>query len=120
MKILFVDDYRETAESLAELVNLLGHETKMAQSSAEAAAKALEWGPDVIFIDILLGTEDGRELCRKLRRVHALARCKFVALSGMSPLDIECEPGLFDATLAKPIDFESLENVIKRTSSAAH
>lgn len=112
MRVLFVDDYRETGESLAELAGLLGHDATFACSYDDAVARAIASCPEVMFVDLRLGTDDGRELCRHLRTVPTLAATRYVAVTGLAAPDLECEPGLFDAILTKPVSFDSIERVL--------
>ena len=63
LAVLVVDDYPDAATSLAELLNLMGHQAYCA-NSAEAALSMVEliW-PDLVILDIAMpgvgGLNDG-------------------------------------------------------------
>lgn len=113
MRILFVDDDQDTTDSFVMLATMLGHEATVADTSAAALDMAATSLPDIIFIDIWLRLEDGREVARLLRQIPALSQSKLIALTGTSPQDHDCEPGLFDEILLKPITLERFQEVFR-------
>ena len=50
-RILVVDDNRDAANSLAELLTIMGNETKTAYDGLEALAVAAVFRPDVTLLD---------------------------------------------------------------------
>lgn len=108
MKVLFVDDYTESSEALADLAIALGHDARTAETAGGAMDAAVTWGPDLIVMDVKLGADDGRDVCRAMRREPRLAHCRIVALSGGTSRDVACEEGLFNGALTKPIDMQTL------------
>jgi CheY-like chemotaxis protein len=67
MKVLFVDDYTESSEVLADLATSLGHEARTAETAARAMDVATAWSPDLVVMDVKLGVDDGRDVCRAMR-----------------------------------------------------
>jgi DNA-binding NtrC family response regulator len=75
-KILIVDDERDTVEMITTLLNFEGYQVFSAPSGTEAM-KFLEMrrqmAPesatpvDLILLDIILGDEDGRDICLKIK-----------------------------------------------------
>lgn len=74
LKILIVEDEALIAESLREILEVLGHETTAVASTAEEALLALESAtPDLILLDIQLkGKMDGIQLAAIIRDRHRL------------------------------------------------
>jgi signal transduction histidine kinase/CheY-like chemotaxis protein len=66
-RVLVVDDNRDAAELLAEALELLGFETRVAGDGAAALALAAEFRPRAAVVDIGLPVMDGHELARRLR-----------------------------------------------------
>ena len=66
-KILVVDDNADAAESLAALLSINGHETRMAHDGPEALQQAERFHPDVVFLDIGMPTLDGHETAKLIR-----------------------------------------------------
>ena len=66
-KILVVDDNADAAESLAALLAIGGHETRLAHDGSGALEQAGAFQPDVVFLDIGMPTLDGHETARRIR-----------------------------------------------------
>ncbi|HEX5635304.1 MAG TPA: ATP-binding protein, partial [Gemmatimonadales bacterium] len=67
LRVLVVDDSRDAAESLAELLRLSGHEVRTAEDALAALAVTREFRPDVGLLDLGLPGLDGFELAGRLR-----------------------------------------------------
>src|ERR1700761_5239593 len=83
MKILFVDDDADTSWTFTELAKLMGHDAVSATTGAQALEEARRYLPDLIFLDVLLGKDDGREVCALLRCEPTLSRCAIFAVTGL-------------------------------------
>src|SRR5690348_4824308 len=66
-RILVVDDNADAAMSLAMLLELEGHVTRVAHSGTEALAIAPEFAPQFVFLDIGLPDLSGYDVARRLR-----------------------------------------------------
>jgi CheY-like chemotaxis protein len=106
--VLIVDDNHDSAELIALVLGREGHETRVAHDPREAIPLALQFRPNMAFLDIGLPVMDGFELLRLLRAMPELARCKFVAVTGYEELAHSAGDSGFDAHLVKPIDLSAL------------
>lgn len=113
MRILLVDDNRDAADMLADLLQLYGHEVRTSYTGAHALAAAPVWRPDTVFLDIGLPDMSGHEVALRLRAMPELARAKIVALTGYgSAYDKQrALESVFDAYFVKPIDAAQLETL---------
>ena len=84
LRILVVDDNEDAATLLADALELLGHETRIAHDSPRAIHAVKDFMPDVAFLDIGLPVMDGYELARRLRDEAGLENLRLVAVSGYS------------------------------------
>ena len=111
-KVLIVDDNRDAAESMAQLVNLFGHEADVAFDGPSALRHARARAPDVVLCDIGLPGMDGYELGRRLRAQHRGVR--LVAVSGYAQAaDVERARGAgFDGHIAKPPQPEVIRQLL--------
>jgi signal transduction histidine kinase/CheY-like chemotaxis protein len=111
IRILLVDDNRETLNSLSKLLALRGYDVQTAadMASAQRAASRAEF--DVLVSDIELPDGSGLELLWGLRAQRAVPA---IALSGFGAAeDIEQSRSAgFAVHLTKPVDFRQLEQVI--------
>lgn len=109
-RILVVDDNRDTADSLALMLEALGHESRTAYDGAKAIALADEFRPDVILMDIGMPRFNGFQAAQRIRAQPWADRVVLIAITGWDrDEDRLCskEAG-FDAHLAKPVDLELL------------
>ena len=80
-KILLVDDEDDLREALAEqLAATDDFEVVEAGSGAEAVEKAKAALYDLVILDVGLPDTDGRELCKRLRKLNV--KCPVVMLTG--------------------------------------
>ncbi|WP_049760132.1 hybrid sensor histidine kinase/response regulator [Anaeromyxobacter dehalogenans] len=113
-RVLVIDDNRDAADTVAELLAMLGHQVEVAYDAFDALAKVRERVPDVVLCDIGLPGMDGYEFARQFRALTAGRHVRLVALSGYAqPEDIAraTEAG-FDAHIAKPPDPAHLERLV--------
>ena len=80
-RILVVDDNRDSANSLAMLLKLLGHTVETAQDGLEAVEKAVTFRADVILLDLGMPRLNGYEAARRIREQHQ-SGLRLVALTG--------------------------------------
>ncbi len=111
-RVLVVDDHEASAETLAEVLELLGHEVEVAKDGFSAVAKARANPPDVVICDLGMPGMSGCEVAKALRAAGLAAR--LLALSGYCrPDDVEAATAAgFDAYLVKPADIEELERLL--------
>ena len=107
LRILVVDDNHDSADMMAVLLRLAGHETHLAHDGLEAVAEAARIDPDVVLMDIGLPQLNGYEAARRIRqRQGDNNRPVVVALTGWgqeADRRRSQEAG-FDAHLVKPVD----------------
>ncbi|HEY5800503.1 MAG TPA: response regulator [Burkholderiaceae bacterium] len=114
-KVLVVDDNRDAAELLGEIMQVYGHEVTLAYSGAEALALAESLQPDVAILDIGMPDMDGYETCRRLRSLPGLDRAMCIALTGYTQKEdraLALDAG-FNHHLAKPVDFDKLNALLQ-------
>jgi CheY-like chemotaxis protein len=106
LRILIVDDNRDSADMLATLLTFSGHETSTANDGLAAVDAAANLQPDVIFMDIGLPVLNGYEAARRIRGLQGDKKPVLVALTGWSQ-DADrrrSESAGFDVHLVKPVD----------------
>lgn len=67
LRVLLVDDERETREIISTVVERTGAEVKSCTSAREALAELVDWRPDVILSDIAMPDEDGYSFINRVR-----------------------------------------------------
>ena len=104
-RILVVDDNVDSAESLAMVLRVTGHQVRTAHDGLTALAMADEFEPEIVLLDIGLPQMDGYEVARRLRSRQRVDGLVIVALTGYGQDDDRRrsrEAG-FDHHLVKPV-----------------
>jgi DNA-binding response OmpR family regulator len=68
-RILVVDDDQEITKLLEKFLSNEGYQVAVASNGAGALAAASASEPELVLLDIVLGSEDGREVLRELRLI---------------------------------------------------
>lgn len=113
-RILVVDDNFDSAESLTMLLQMDGHDVRMASDGQAALDAARSFDPQIVLLDIGLPGMDGYEVAGRLRELPGGARTVVVAVTGYGrPEDRErAREARFDHYLLKPIDFGALAAIL--------
>ena len=121
-RVLVADDLRDAAESLAQLLQALGHEVHLAFDGAQALALAERHRPDVALLDLGMPVQDGLETCRRIRAQPWGRTMLLIAQTGWGqPQDRQRtrEAG-FDHHLVKPVDLGVLIDLLARAGPGTH
>ena len=113
-RILVVDDNVDAAETLEMLLEMSGHEVRMAHEGLSAIDVALAWLPDVILLDIGLPGLSGYEVANRIRLGDTLKSVVLIALTGYgqeADRQLSRQAG-FDHHLVKPANFVLLEKIL--------
>jgi PAS domain S-box-containing protein len=119
VKVLICDDNRDSADSLAILLRLAGHDVRVAYHGPGALESARSFRPGVVLQDIEMPGMSGYDVARRLRGHPALADVLLVAMTGYGSDEDRrrsAEAG-FDHHLVKPVDLDELHRLL---ASVAH
>ena len=113
-RVLVVDDNVDSADSIAMLLQISGHEVRVAYSGQDALETAAEYLPDIILLDIGLPGIDGYEVARRLRSHAQLERVKLIAVTGYGQEAdrLQSQEAGFDYHLVKPVDAQKLQDLL--------
>jgi predicted ATPase/signal transduction histidine kinase/DNA-binding NarL/FixJ family response regulator/tRNA A-37 threonylcarbamoyl transferase component Bud32 len=113
-KVLVVDDKWSNRSVLVNMLEPLGFEVAEATDGLDGLAKAQEFKPDCIFIDLVMPTMDGFEATRRIRMLPELAGVVVLAISA-SVFDFERQESQVvgcNGFLSKPVrEAELLEKL---------
>jgi CheY-like chemotaxis protein len=120
-RVLVVDDNRDGAEMIAELLAAAGHDVRVANDPAQALREADAFYPQVAILDIGLPVMDGYALGGELRARFGSTTPTLIALTGygqeqdrrrsreagfalhlVKPVDTDGLVGMLDALVAAP------------------
>jgi CheY-like chemotaxis protein len=112
--VLVVDDNRDAAESLVELLRASGCDVRVAFSGREALRIAAAIPLTAVLLDIGLPDMSGHEVARQLREMPSMQGTRIIATTGYGLKgDRDATAGAgFDAHLVKPVDHEEVLRLI--------
>ena len=121
-RVLVVDDDPAVADSMTVLLELDGHEVRVAATGEEALALARAFRPQLVLLDIGLQGMDGYQVARQLRAQQgADERLCLVAVTGYGHEEARTrsEEAGFDQHLVKPVLPEALGKLLEAIGGEA-
>jgi signal transduction histidine kinase/DNA-binding response OmpR family regulator len=114
-RILVVDDYVDSAESMAAVLKSESHEVHIAHDGPTAIEMVRRVQPSLIFLDIGLPGMSGFEVARKLRAMPETKESLIIAVTGYGHMEdhLHTKEAGFDHHLVKPVDPVTLHEVLK-------
>ncbi len=114
IRILVVDDNKDSADSLGLLMKLLGNEVRVVNDGLEAVDVANEFEPRVVLLDIGLPTLNGYEAAKKIRQQPWGNQAVLIAVTGWGEsVDRQrSKKAGFDHHLVKPVDPDVLTHLL--------
>jgi two-component system response regulator MprA len=107
MRILVVDDDPEIVSFLKRGLMYEGYGIDTATDGAEALAKARDWEPDLVILDIMMPDISGTEVCRRLRQASDVPILMLTAKTSVTDRVVGLDSGA-DDYLIKPFAFDEL------------
>jgi len=109
-RILVVDDTRDNALLMQELLQSRGYDVEVAFSAAEAERQIATSPPDLLLLDVIMPGKSGYEFCRELKENRETRLIPVVMITGLTDRENKIrgiEAGA-DEFLNKPIFPEEL------------
>lgn len=113
-RVLVIDDNCDSADTLAMMLEMLGHEAQRIYDPRAAEQAVLDFCPDVVFLDIGMPGISGYDVARRLRASTLGPALTLVAVTGWGqPEDRRrtAEAG-FDHHLVKPPEIEAICRIL--------
>ena len=112
---LVIEDNRDFAEALGDLLDAAGNRVRIAFDGTAGLEVAREAAPDVILCDIgLPGAVSGYDVARAIREDSRFAQTLLVALTGYGRDEDKkaARDAGFDHHLTKPVDLAAIERIL--------
>lgn len=121
LRVLVVEDNRDSAESLRRLLELCGYAVTIAETAKEGLDAAKNVRPDVILCDIGLPDSDGFSLARALRKNPETSAARLIAVTayGKDEDKEQSKKAGFSMHLLKPVSPGTLLQVLENTAKVA-
>ncbi len=119
-RVLVVDDSPDSAESMAAVLRLAGHEVRVALSGPSAIALAGQFRPEVALLDIGIPGMTGYEVAVALRELPGLEALVLIAMTGYGQAQdrLRSREAGFHHHLVKPVDIANVQQILESLPSA--
>ncbi len=121
LKVLIVEDEKDTAMMLADLIEAWGCRAAIAPTGRAARELATRFHPRVVLLDLGLPDEHGYRVAQDLRRTIPASEISIVVVTGWpEPVNqpLTADTGI-SHHLMKPVNIEALRTILDGYKSAA-
>ena len=112
LSILVVDDERRVRETLAEMLQAMGHRVLLAESGQNALEILAENNCELVFTDLAMPEMDGWETAREIRKRWSDMKVVLVTGYGTGTTPPSGEDNLVNGIIGKPFDFTQIGQTI--------
>lgn len=112
--ILIVDDSRDLQECFSALLSFKNYTVETASSGSTLNDAIISFRPDLVLMDVKLRTENGRNLCSRLKQNSATAAIPVILISANPELLNNYQQCSADDVLEKPFDMNMLCEKIEK------
>jgi len=118
-RILVADDFPQSAETLARLLEKDGNEVQIAEDGVAAVKAAADFLPDIVLMDIAMPKLDGYQAAQRIRQQPWGKQMILIALTGWGqPQDRRrTQEAGFDAHLTKPVNYDAIMTLLSNLSN---
>jgi PAS domain S-box-containing protein len=121
LRVLVIDDNRDSADSATDVLRLLGNRVETAYDGASSLAVMRTFRPHMILLDLAMPGLDGYETRKRLLAEDPGHDAFFVAMTGFGNEDDKrrTRNAGFDAHLTKPVELDALLGLLNEAKARA-
>jgi PAS domain S-box-containing protein len=121
LRVLVIDDNRDSADSATDVLRLLGNEVESAYDGQAGITAARRLKPHMVLLDLAMPGMDGFEARRRLREQGGMVTPFLVAMTGFGNEEDKrrTQAAGFDGHLTKPVELEALVGLLNEARQRA-
>jgi CheY-like chemotaxis protein len=114
LRILVVDDNEAAAQTFGWMLEVLGHNVRLAYDGPGAISAAQSFAPQIVIMDINLPGMNGYEACQKLRADPELENSVLIAQTGWDQPEHRerSRKAGFHYHMVKPVTLDRMESLL--------
>lgn len=114
LRILIIEDNEALAQTTGWMIEMIGHDYKLAHNGPDAIALSQTYRPNVVMMDIGLPGMNGYDLCALMKQEPHLKDTVFIAQTGWGQDEHRqrAREAGFDHHLVKPVYLELLQETL--------
>jgi DNA-binding response OmpR family regulator len=112
-RILVLDDDLDILELVQMALSMNGYTVKTISRWENLEDTVQDYRPELVLLDVSLGTADGRDLCLKLKTSPATRDIAVVLFSANTEMQNSVGTCMADSFLAKPFDLQRLTKTVR-------
>lgn len=118
-RVLIADDNEDSADSLAMLLRMEGHEVMVVHDGPGALAAIASFAPEIALLDIGMPGLNGYEVAQKIRELEPATPVKLIAVTGWGQHSDKARARAsgFDHHFTKPVEPERLMDLLRETET---
>lgn len=113
LRVLIADDNADSRLLVHTFLSLMGCEVCSAANGREAVARAEQFRPDMVFLDLWMPEMDGLDACIQLRQGPCPPPVPIFAMTADAARAARI-PSCFDRALTKPVDLDGIAGLVAR------
>jgi signal transduction histidine kinase/ActR/RegA family two-component response regulator len=120
LRVLVIDDNRDAADSLADILRCEGVEALVAYDGESGLRSVATHEPDLVLLDLGMPGMDGYAVASAIRSNGKQQPCRLVALTGWAQPDDRqrAQDAGFDTHLVKPVGIDVLLSLLREVQAA--
>lgn len=112
-KILVADDDPAIGDALQLMLELEGYQV-LTTTDGETVTKMESEFPDLLLLDIWMSGQDGREICKLLKKNKLTKAIPIILISASRDVQKSAQSAGADAFIAKPFEMSDLLKMVKK------
>jgi len=120
-KVLIIEDQPHIARILNDVLKKSGYETEVANNGSIGVDKALDFRPDLIFMDIMMPVKSGLDAAREIRNTPEIRDTAIIFLTAktrQADKDSAMELGI-TGFISKPFSPRAILSIVRETLGAS-
>lgn len=114
-RVIIIDDNEDIVAMLKTMLQMKGYEVYIKMNTNDLEDSILEIAPDLIIMDMLLSSVDGRTVCKKLKSDKRYASIPVLMMSAHPNAEEKCLDAGADLYLAKPFEMKDFFSTVEKS-----